>query len=653
MLQRVNSSQQSLIIFGRVQTGAYPMKYFPRSSFLVAASVAFGAFAHAQSTPRPDALLSMDLNRNDVVEKIALTWAKEISPSQMGGLKAKLTSLRADQLLAASLSGSFDSVLEIVHSSPVGENFTSPTIGSAQSYFAAQSALKIADLPAAQKSIVFDKISQNLNLDSKKALGDSNADLVYTPLVPCRLFDTRAGLSSALGTVGGTFRNQQTKTISPSGACGIPTSGVASLFLSFHSYNNNPSALGVIGFMAPGTNFSALAATWTGVNWATGTFITRTNPDGSFDAFVGNSQAMTADMIVDVMGYFRSPGSAANASVLVNGGHGLRIESASTIEGVFPNVINGYSGNAVARECPGGETCVPNTSQVSGGTIAGGVNNKVTDRGGTVGGGLFNRAGNANWATSDSDYATVAGGYLNVASGADSTVSGGSNNLASGAYSAIPGGNRNEASGTNSFAVGRNANANTASCAVIGLWSTTTRADCLGLSNVMRVGADRGMSIEFGSQRADGGGTQWVYAGDFFAGRLISASNGAYLSLGGSWQPASDRARKENISKINPNAVLRKVISLPVTAWNYIAEGKDVKRLGPMAQDFYAAFGLGGDDKTIGVTDASGVALAAIQGLNQKLVLEGKAKDAKIAALERSNESIRREFAAIKKKLGL
>ena len=35
---------------------------------------------------------------------------------------------------------------------------------------------------------------------------------------------------------------------------------------------------------------------------------------------------------------------------------------------------------------------------------------------------------------------------------------------------------------------------------------------------------------------------------------------------------------------------------------------------GPMAQDFYAAFGLGNSDKSIGLLDASGVALAAIQG---------------------------------------
>ncbi len=38
-----------------------------------------------------------------------------------------------------------------------------------------------------------------------------------------------------------------------------------------------------------------------------------------------------------------------------------------------------------------------------------------------------------------------------------------------------------------------------------------------------------------------------------------------------------------------------------------------------MAQDFYAAFGLGNSDTHIGTVDADGVALAAIQGLYQLL----------------------------------
>ena len=53
-----------------------------------------------------------------------------------------------------------------------------------------------------------------------------------------------------------------------------------------------------------------------------------------------------------------------------------------------------------------------------------------------------------------------------------------------------------------------------------------------------------------------------------------------------------------------------------------------------MAQDFRAAFALGNDDNTIGPRDANGVALAAIQGLNQKLQEELGSVRADNAALK-------------------
>ena len=82
----------------------------------------------------------------------------------------------------------------------------------------------------------------------------------------------------------------------------------------------------------------------------------------------------------------------------------------------------------------------------------------------------------------------------------------------------------------------------------------------------------------------------------------------------------SDRNAKENFTAVNAQEVLAKVAALPVTEWNYKTDSKAVQHIGPMAQDFQAAFGLGGtDDKHISVVDEGGVELAAIQGLNQKL----------------------------------
>jgi len=66
--------------------------------------------------------------------------------------------------------------------------------------------------------------------------------------------------------------------------------------------------------------------------------------------------------------------------------------------------------------------------------------------------------------------------------------------------------------------------------------------------------------------------------------------------------------------------MLAKVVAMPVYHWQpKDGPKREVEHLGPMAQDFIAAFGLGDDDKSIGFQDAEGVALAAIQGLNTKV----------------------------------
>ena len=91
------------------------------------------------------------------------------------------------------------------------------------------------------------------------------------------------------------------------------------------------------------------------------------------------------------------------------------------------------------------------------------------------------------------------------------------------------------------------------------------------------------------------------------------------LRIAGVLSQGSDRNSKENIERVDASEVLAKVIDLPVSKWNYKADESDSSHVGPMAQDFHAAFGLGDDDKRIATLDTSGVALAAIQGLNEKL----------------------------------
>jgi hypothetical protein len=95
---------------------------------------------------------------------------------------------------------------------------------------------------------------------------------------------------------------------------------------------------------------------------------------------------------------------------------------------------------------------------------------------------------------------------------------------------------------------------------------------------------------------------------------------------------SSDRNLKTNFTPVNARDVLDKVVGLPLAKWNF-KEDPGVPHLGPMAQDFYAAFGVGSDEKHIATVDADGVALAAIQGLNQKLTAELKQRTAENAEL--------------------
>jgi hypothetical protein len=108
------------------------------------------------------------------------------------------------------------------------------------------------------------------------------------------------------------------------------------------------------------------------------------------------------------------------------------------------------------------------------------------------------------------------------------------------------------------------------------------------------------------------------------------------LRVNGTFVSASDRNLKENFQPVRPRDVLEKVAALPLSQWNY-KDDPGARHVGPMAQDFHAAFGVGPDDRHIATVDADGVALAAIQGLNEKVEEQTAAlheRDARIARLE-------------------
>ncbi|MFE2499135.1 tail fiber domain-containing protein [Streptomyces scopuliridis] len=73
------------------------------------------------------------------------------------------------------------------------------------------------------------------------------------------------------------------------------------------------------------------------------------------------------------------------------------------------------------------------------------------------------------------------------------------------------------------------------------------------------------------------------------------------------------------VGAVNGYAVLETVAALPVSTWRYLWEPEDVRHLGPMAQDWHAAFGFNQDDTKISAVDGLGVSLVCVQALHRRV----------------------------------
>jgi len=338
------------------------------------------------------------------------------------------------------------------------------------------------------------------------------------------------------------------------------------------------------------------------------------------------------------------------ATIVING---------NTLTGV--NVLGGYELNSISASATGATIAggggmyfgqnSPNIVNAEYGTIGGGLRNTAGNNGSTVGGGIGNLANgvysmvggggqntaSANFATvgggssntAGGNTATVGGGLRNNASNIANTVGGGADNTASGNYatigggqvnratgiqSTVPGGQFNTAAGSGSFAAGLRAKANHDGAFV---WADSVFVDFASTA-----------ANEFNVRAS--GGTRIFSNATATTGVLLAAGNG-------SWSSASDRNLKANFRTVDTLSILEKLLAMPLTTWNYKAN-TDIRHIGVMAQDFFAAFGgLGLDDKHIDTVDADGVALAAIQGLNRKL--------------EVSNTELKKENSELKARL--
>ena len=87
----------------------------------------------------------------------------------------------------------------------------------------------------------------------------------------------------------------------------------------------------------------------------------------------------------------------------------------------------------------------------------------------------------------------------------------------------------------------------------------------------------------------------------------------------GSWSSLSDSSKKQNIKKLPISSALSKINNINVYEWNYKSQDTSVKHVGPMAQDFHKAFGLGNSNLAITSVDMDGVILLGVQGVNNRL----------------------------------
>lgn len=153
-------------------------------------------------------------------------------------------------------------------------------------------------------------------------------------------------------------------------------------------------------------------------------------------------------------------------------------------------------------------------------------------------------------------------------------------------------------------------------------------------------------------------GTQWVAAsvggGAFTFNRVGSGIvemklfPGGDMTIGGSLTEGSSRKIKRDFESVDTEAVLQKVLELPLARWSYKASERGERHLGPMAEDFHGTFGLG-EGTGIAALDGSGVALAAIQGLDHTIDRRLEERNDEIAALRARNEELERRLAALEK----
>jgi uncharacterized coiled-coil protein SlyX len=123
------------------------------------------------------------------------------------------------------------------------------------------------------------------------------------------------------------------------------------------------------------------------------------------------------------------------------------------------------------------------------------------------------------------------------------------------------------------------------------------------------------------------------------------------LANDNSWNIISDSTKKDRFLVADGSAMLLKLRDMRLGSWNYKNQHKaGLRHYGPMAQDFYAAFGKDaygtiGNDTTINQANLEGVLMIMVKALEQRTADQG----AEINALKDNNKKLTEQLAAADK----
>ena len=224
----------------------------------------------------------------------------------------------------------------------------------------------------------------------------------------------------------------------------------------------------------------------------------------------------------------------------------------------------------------------------------------------------------------------------------------------------------NQVNGTVGFAAGASSRCDGLGCVAMGFTNNAGGQGSVAIG--YRVTADADFSTAMGSRASAHG-----HSGSFVRGdasttdSLLSVTNNEFavrsaggfrfrtnatLTTGcdlpggsGVFACTSSRTLKEHFVGVDGEDLLARVRGVPVNSWSYIGEQGGVRHLGPFAEDFRAAFGLGADDRSIGLLDIAGVNFAAVKALEARTA-ELRVKAAEVARLTTEVAALREHQAA-------